>query len=323
MPMETLRLDASNPSDLECAAELLIAGKLVAIPTETVYGLAARTFVPDVVAELYRVKGRPQDNPLIVHCATAKDIERIAIDIPPIAWRLLERFAPGPLTLILKRHPSVPPIVSAGLPTVAVRIPAPAVTRQLIARVGEPLVAPSANRSGRPSPTRPEHVLEDLGGQIAAVLDGGPCSIGIESTVLNLTDEPYAIVRPGAIGAVELSQMVGYEPPIVRHSQDVAPVAPGMKYRHYAPRAPVFLTSTLDAIPRGALVLTTEPLPNEDYHIRPLSRQTLYDEFRRADREQAPAIYVYLTPLVLSDEALMNRLEKAAVSSQHTDNFTR
>ncbi|GIV56403.1 MAG: hypothetical protein KatS3mg040_1171 [Candidatus Kapaibacterium sp.] len=321
MSTETLHLDASDPADVERAATLLAAGKLVAIPTETVYGLAARVFAPDAVEEIFRVKGRPMDNPLIVHCATESDIELIATEIPPVAWRLLERFAPGPLTLVLHRHLRVPSIVSAGSPSVAVRIPALEVTRRLIALAGEPVVAPSANRSGRPSPTRAEHVFEDLGGSIAAVLDAGPCAIGIESTVLNLTVEPATIVRPGAIEAVDLAEILGYEPPIAHHSDTGAPIAPGMKYRHYAPRTPVFLTESLETIPTGALVLTTTSLESDRVRVRPLTRQTLYDEFRRADREHVPAIFVLITPDVRADRALMNRIEKAAVSSQRADDI--
>lgn len=320
MLLDTLHLDASNPADVQRAAALLAAGKLVAIPTETVYGLAAHAFTPSAIEEIFRVKGRPMDNPLIVHCATAGDIELVATDIPIVAWRLLERFAPGPLTLVLHRHPRVPSIVSAGLPSVAVRIPALEVTRRLIALAGEPVVAPSANQSGRPSPTRAEHVLEDLGGSIAAILDAGPCAIGIESTVLNLTAEPATIVRPGAIEAADLAEILGYEPPLASHSGTGAPIAPGMKYRHYAPRTPVFLTDSLETIPTGALVLTTAPVESDRIRARLLTRQTLYDEFRRADREQVPAIYVLITPDVRADRALMNRIEKAAVSAQRTDN---
>jgi L-threonylcarbamoyladenylate synthase len=319
--METLHLDASNPADVQRAATLLAAGKLVAIPTETVYGLAARVFAPSAVEEIFRVKGRPLDNPLIVHCALASDIERVATDIPHVAWRVLERFAPGPLTLVLHRHPRVPSIVSAGLPSVAVRIPALDATRRLIALVGEPVVAPSANRSGRPSPTCAEHVFDDLGGTIAAVLDAGPCAIGIESTVLNLTAEPATIVRPGAIEAVDLAEILGYEPPIAYHSGTGAPIAPGMKYRHYAPRTPVFLTSSLETIPSGVLVLTTAQVESDRFRTRPLTRQTLYDEFRRADREHVPAIYVLITPDVRADRALMNRLEKASVSALRADDI--
>lgn len=321
MPMETLLLDASNPADVQRAAALLAAGELVAIPTETVYGLAARVFAPEAIEKVYRVKGRPMDNPLIVHCATASEIAHIATGIPTVAWRLLERFAPGPLTLVLDRHPAVPSIVSGGLPSVAVRIPALEVTRRLISLVGEPLVAPSANRSGRPSPTRAEHVFDDVGGTIAAILDAGPCAIGIESTVLNLRAEPIAIVRPGSIEPADLAEILGFEPPIIHHSGAGTPIAPGMKYRHYAPHTPVFLTDSLEAIPAGALVLSTVPVKSNRFRTRLLSRQTLYDEFRRADREHVPAIYVLITPDLRADRALMNRIAKAAVSGERADNL--
>jgi L-threonylcarbamoyladenylate synthase len=300
------------------AAELLRSGQLVAIPTETVYGLAARIDDPSAIAEIFRVKGRPLDNPLIVHCAAIEDIGKVAADIPPIAWELLRRFAPGPLTLVLHRRDDVPPIVSAGLPTIAVRVPALEVTRELIAAVGVPLVAPSANRSGRPSPTRAEHVLEDFDGHIAAVLDAGLCSIGIESTVLSLVGTT-AIARPGVITAADLATILGYEPPLLDHGTESAPIAPGMKYRHYAPTAPVILIESLDHVYHRAdanvVVLSTQPISGM-LNVRPLRAATLYDEFRRADREGREAIYVLLTPDIRTDAALMNRLQKAAASSR-------
>jgi L-threonylcarbamoyladenylate synthase len=319
--MTTLRLDASKPDDIERAASLLREGKLVAIPTETVYGLAARIGDERAIEQIFQVKGRPHDNPLIVHCARIEDIERVATRIPPIAWRLFERFAPGPLTLILERAATVPAIVSAGLPTVAVRVPSPTVTCALIERVGEAVVAPSANRSGRPSPTTAEHVFEDLGGSIAAVLDAGRCSIGIESTVLNVVDT-IAIVRPGVVTADDIAEVIGFQPPIVEASVQSQPIAPGMKYRHYAPATPVILIESLDEIPpemyRDSVVLATKPI-GQPWVARLLSHQTLYDEFRRADHEQRRAIYVLLTPDVRDDDALMNRLRKAAASAPATD----
>ncbi len=318
--METVRLDATSATDITTAAELLKQGKLVAIPTETVYGLAARADDEAAITEIFRVKGRPLDNPLIVHCATPADIETIAKNIPPIAWVLLERFAPGPLTLILERSDNVPPIISAGLPTIAVRVPAPAVTRQLIELVGVPLVAPSANRSGRPSPTRAEHVLEDLDGSIAAVVDAGPCAIGIESTVLSLVGT-IGIARPGAITAEELASVLGFTPPRVYSSSRQNPIAPGMKYRHYAPATPVILIESPEqlksVVNANIVVLSTQDISGS-FVVRPLRTATLYDEFRRADREHRDAIYVIISPDVRTDAALIDRLLKAAASEQST-----
>lgn len=318
--MKTLHLRASSEEDVALAAALLQSGQLVAIPTETVYGLAARLGDENAIRTIFQVKGRPPDNPLIVHCARIDDISQVATRIPPIAWQLLERFAPGPLTLVLERKEGVPAIISAGLPTVAVRIPALDVTREVIARVGEPVVAPSANRSGRPSPTCVAHVLEDLDGMIAAVLDAGPCTIGIESTVLNLVGD-IAIARPGAITAEDLASVLGFPPPLMDVSSHT-PIAPGMKYRHYAPSIPVILIESLDALPsvmqNTSVVLSTQPLP-ETYNWRPLHRATVYDEFRRAERQQRQAIYVLLTPDVRKDVALMNRLQKAAAPSATSD----
>lgn len=312
--MTTLRLSATNPSDVEHAAQLLRTGNVVAIPTETVYGLAARIGDERAIAEIYRVKGRPLDNPLIVHCADLEDIDRVAQNIPPLARKLFERFAPGPLTLILERKEDISPTISAGMPTVAVRIPALAATRDVIRRVGEPLVAPSANKSGRPSPTCAEHVLEDLNGEIAAVLDAGASPIGIESTVLQLTGQ-IAIARPGAISADDLAEVIGFAPPLLESHTQGVPLSPGMKYRHYAPATPVILIESLNDIPTSmqpeSVVLATQPV-GSSWNWRLLSRQTLYDEFRRADHLNRRAIYVLLTPDVLEDQALMNRLRKAA-----------
>ncbi|GIV54137.1 MAG: hypothetical protein KatS3mg039_0655 [Candidatus Kapaibacterium sp.] len=318
--MKTLRLDASNPADVATAGALLRAGKLVAIPTETVYGLAACADDATAIAEIFCVKGRPLDNPLIVHCQAPEEIELVATDIPPIAWQLLERFAPGPLTLVLKRRQDVPALISAGLPTVAVRIPSPSVTRQLIAHVGTPLVAPSANRSGRPSPTCAAHVLEDLDGHIAAVLDAGPCPIGIESTVLLLVGD-ITIARPGAITAADLATVLGFEPPLLGPSSAETPCAPGMKYRHYAPAIPVILLESPDQLPQSTdaniVVLATQPLDGR-FVVRPLQPATLYDEFRRAEREGRTALYVLVTEDIRSNAALMNRLQKAATSTHTT-----
>lgn len=318
--MTTLQLSATDPSDLECAAQLLRAGNLVALPTETVYGLAARIGDEHAIAEIFRVKGRPLDNPFIVHCADLEDIDRVAQNVPPLARKLFERFAPGPLTIILERREDISPTISAGMPTVAVRIPALAVTREVIRRVGEPLVAPSANKSGRPSPTCAEHVLEDLNGEIAAVLNAGPCPIGIESTVLQLVGQ-IAIARPGAITADDLAEILGFAPPPLEPHADAVPLSPGMKYRHYAPATPVILIESLSDIPASmqpqSVILATQPV-GTGWNWRLLSRQTLYDEFRRADHLKPRAIYVLMTPDVLEDQALMNRLNKAA-SKHPTD----
>ena len=229
--------------EIEAAAALLRAGETVAMPTETVYGLAADAFNGSAVKKIFEAKGRPQDNPLIVHLAAAEDLPRVAKNVPPEAQALFARFAPGPLTLVLPRADAVPAAVSAGLPTVAVRIPSHPVANALIRAAGTPLAAPSANLSGFPSPTCAEDVRDDLTGRVAAILDGGPCECGIESTVVSLACSPPRLLRPGVVTAEALRE---YLPdleidPAVLHplAEGAAAASPGMKYRHYAPRAAI------------------------------------------------------------------------------------
>ncbi|MBE3562843.1 MAG: threonylcarbamoyl-AMP synthase [Hydrogenibacillus schlegelii] len=231
------------------AAAILRRGGLVAFPTETVYGLGAVATDARAVANLFAAKGRPADNPLIVHLAAAEDVVRVARDIPPEAWRLWARYAPGPLTLVLPSRGTVAPAALAGLPTVAVRIPAHPVARALIRAAGAPIVAPSANRSGRPSPTTAAHVLEDLAGRIDAVVDGGPADIGLESTVLDVTRRPAIVLRPGAVTVEMLEAVLGdgaVVDPAAPLRDGEAPRSPGMKYRHYAPDVPLALLDLED-----------------------------------------------------------------------------
>lgn len=221
----------------EAAAELK-AGGVVAFPTETVYGLGASAFREEAIRHVYALKGRPSDNPLIVHIPDASWLERVAVDIPAEAELLFKHFAPGPLTLVLARRMDVPDIVSAGLPTVAVRIPAHPLAQALIRAAGVPLVAPSANRSGKPSPTTAQHVHADYPDVDLPILDGGACAVGVESTVLDLTVTPPAILRPGQITAEMILAKTGLV--VVSESSIAkAPKSPGQKYRHYAPQATV------------------------------------------------------------------------------------
>jgi L-threonylcarbamoyladenylate synthase len=243
--MSTTVLDVCQPEALAPAlaraAEVLRAGGLVAFPTETVYGLGANALDADAVARIFAAKGRPANNPLIVHVAEVSDVLWVASDWPDEAARLAERFWPGPLTLVLPRRPKVPDVVTAGGPTVAVRLPAHPVARELIRLAGVPIAAPSANRSNRLSPTLAQHVLRDLDGQIDLLLDGGPTPGGIESTVLDLSRRPPRLLRPGLIDPSALETIIG---PIDRATLsaglEVLP-SPGMLARHYAPRTPMEL----------------------------------------------------------------------------------
>ncbi len=245
--MKTLRLSAGDPETPALAAEIIRGGGLVAIPTETVYGLGADGLNERAVSRIFEVKGRPQDNPLILHVTGPDMLEDYCHGIPSVAYRLAERFWPGPLTLVLPAQDKVPRRTTAGLSTVAVRCPAAAVTREIIHLAGVPVAAPSANRSGKPSTTTAQHVLHDLDGQIEAVVDGGPCAVGVESTIVDLTEARPRLLRPGGVSPEELREILGEleidRAVIAPIAGDAVVKAPGMKYRHYAPQEPVVIVS--------------------------------------------------------------------------------
>ena len=238
-------LRASNPEDIETAAAILKKGGLVGIPTETVYGLAANALDGEASAHIFAAKGRPADNPLIVHICDVSQLAPLVQKVPESAMKLAEHFWPGPLTMILPKADCIPDSVSAGLETVAIRYPSHPAAQAVIAACGFPLAAPSANLSGRPSPTTAEHVMHDLGGRIDAVLDGGPCAVGVESTVVTLATNPPRLLRPGGITLEQLRSVLGEVmlDPAVLHPLATGAKAssPGMKYKHYAPKANVIL----------------------------------------------------------------------------------
>lgn len=238
--MQTLRLNAGQ---VEEAAAVLRRGGLLGIPTETVYGLGANGLDEGAVGRIFAAKGRPQDNPLILHIPSADRLERYCRDIPAAAYVLAGRFWPGPLTMILRRKPLVPDAVTAGLDTVGMRCPAHPVCRAILAAADLPVAAPSGNTSGRPSPTTAADMLEDMDGKIDAIVDGGPCAVGVESTIIDLTERPPRLLRPGGVTLEELEAVLGevaVDPAVTRlMGAGEKPRAPGMKYRHYAPKAPV------------------------------------------------------------------------------------
>lgn len=206
--MET-KLLSNSTADLQKAAHLLKEGNVVGIPTETVYGLAADARNPEAVRQIFAAKGRPADNPLIVHIAKLEELESVAVSVPELALKLAEKFWPGPLTMILPKHPSIPAITSGGLDTVGVRMPSHLVARKLIELAGVPIAAPSANISGYPSPTTAQHVMRDMHGKIAAVVDGGDCCVGVESTVIALErEDSVRILRPGYVTKEMLETVV-------------------------------------------------------------------------------------------------------------------
>ena len=245
--MLTRYLCADDPNTPSIAAELIRRGELVAIPTETVYGLGADGLNEEAVAKIFQAKGRPQDNPLILHVAEAQDMEKFCHSIPKSAYLLAEAFWPGPLTMVLPARDIVPKRTTAGLSTVAVRCPDSAVTRQIIRLSGVPIAAPSANISGKPSTTTAEHVRHDHDGRIDAIVDGGPCRVGVESTIVDLTEQPPRLLRPGGITPEELQEVLGDlvidKAVTAQIDQDAVVKAPGMKYRHYAPAEPVVIVS--------------------------------------------------------------------------------
>lgn len=331
--METRHLQP-NPEGIDEAARLLAAGELVAIPTETVYGLAADAMNSEAVSSIYVAKGRPSDNPLIVHIADFKDWEPLVTHIPDNALRLAEAYWPGPLTIILPASNKVPKVVTGGLTTVAVRFPSHPIAQAVILRSGCPLAAPSANRSGSPSPTNAQRVAEDMDGRIAAILDGGDCDVGVESTVIDLCHTPPRLLRPGGITPEMLEEVLG---PIeidsaVTHALEKGAVAasPGMKYKHYAPQAEItIIKGSPNAYAEyvnqhqgdgvGALCLDEDlphlSVPAVTYGSRNdalTQAQKLFDALRQLDEMGVHTVYAACPEISGVGLAVYNRLLRAA-----------
>ena len=245
--MQTSLLSAQEAATPALAAELIRRGELVAIPTETVYGLGANGLDEAAVAKIFEAKGRPQDNPLILHISAPEEMERFCHHIPQAAYDLAKAFWPGPLTMVLPAKDIVPRRTTGGLNTVAVRCPDNDITRQIIRLSGVPIAAPSANISGKPSTTTAQHVLHDHDGKIAAIVDGGPCRMGVESTIVDLTEDRPRLLRPGGITPEQLISVLGDlvvdKAVTAQIDKDAVVKAPGMKYRHYAPAEPVVIVS--------------------------------------------------------------------------------
>ena len=241
----TTQLLSTTEQDLQAAAGIIRSGGLVAIPTETVYGLGANGLDPDAVRKIFAAKGRPQDNPLILHIHDAAQLPDFCREVPAAAWLLAGRFWPGPLTMVLPAAACVPRTTTAGLDTVGVRCPDNAATREIIRLAGVPIAAPSANVSGKPSTTTAEHVLHDMDGKIDAVVDDGPCRVGVESTIVDLTGPTPRLLRPGGIGPEQLRAVLGsleIDRAVTGEiAHDAVVRAPGMKYKHYAPAAEVLI----------------------------------------------------------------------------------
>ena len=236
-----------NPSkeNIKICADLIRGGSTVAFPTETVYGLGANALDPTAVRKIYEAKGRPSDNPLIVHLADIKQLNEVAAEIPPLAYELMSAFTPGPLTLVFKKAPCIPDCVTGGLDTVAVRFPSHTVAAMLLRECGVPVCAPSANLSTRPSPTTAEHVLKDMNGRIPAILDGGQCDVGLESTIVDVSGGKPRLLRKGGIPAEALFPFTG---PLETVESSEKALCPGMKYKHYSPEAEVYFSAFYDGM---------------------------------------------------------------------------
>jgi len=303
--MDTIRFFADDllvSEDLGQVVDFLQRGELVAIPTETVYGLAGDLFQKRAIAEIFRVKGRPSDNPLIAHVSSLEEAYKLMKRPPRYFSQLANYFWPGPLTIVAEHSDEISSFSTAGLFTIAIRVPSHPCALQILKAVGTPLVAPSANISGKPSPTNADDVIEDFFGAIPVVVDGGACLCGIESTVISLVDEMRPVLlRPGAISREKIEAQIGMQ--LALPSSREHGLSPGMKYRHYAPQAKIHLFETKEHL---------DACGNSCYKRPTWTMQNLYAQLREADRKGYNDIAIYLDELMLSDEALMNRLEKAS-----------
>lgn len=336
--METKILRINNETEycaqLSEASEIILAGGTVVFPTETVYGLGGNALLADAAKKIYTAKGRPSDNPLIIHVADPKDAEKYAF-VSDIYYRLAEAFMPGPLTVIMPKRDCIPLSVTGGLDTVAVRCPSHPVARALIKKCGVPIAAPSANISGRPSPTSAKYVEEDMLGRVDMIIDGGECEIGLESTIVKVDGERLTLLRPGAITYDALCcvcENVEIAPAVTdKLAENERPLSPGMKYRHYAPQADFILLDgdesdilsfMMEEQKNGCAVLCYDeelPFLNASLSVPigkrndlPAQAKRLFTSLREADKLGARKIYAHLPPLDGLGLALYNRMIRAA-----------
>jgi L-threonylcarbamoyladenylate synthase len=338
---EIIKLDVNNINQdkLKYAAEVLKDGGLVAFPTETVYGLGANALNENAVENIFKAKGRPNDNPLIVHISDYIALDKIVQNISENASLVMNKFWPGPITLVLDKSPNIPLIITAGLPTVAVRLPSHPIALALLSACGLPIAAPSANISGKSSPTSAEHVIHDLNGKVDVIIDAGNCSVGLESTVLDVTVNPPIILRPGAITASQIEAVLGKVifDATGNKGDSTVPKAPGMKYTHYSPKAKLIVVEgqlehivmkikelkskfELDGLNVG--ILATEQ--TKDYYnskeiISLGDRSTpdviasnLFYSFREFDKRNVQVIIAEAVDNSGIGSAIMNRMVKAA-----------
>lgn len=324
-----------SEQEYDMAAAIIRRGGLLGIPTETVYGLGADALNADACRRIYEAKGRPQDNPLIIHVADADWLPRYCRDIPDSAYALARRFWPGPLTMILPKADVVPLRTTGGLDTVGVRCPKHPVTLEIIRRAGVPVAAPSGNTSGRPSPTTAGHMKEDMWGKIDGIVDGGPCGVGVESTIIDLTCQPPRLLRPGGLPLEVLQEVLGEvlvdRAVVAEPEKGVKPRAPGMAYRHYAPKAPVTVVSgdpeagaayiQAHMEPGDGVICFREFVPWFSGHIvhdlgpkedKAQQARQVFDALRTFDDTAVPAIWAQCPDAQGLGLAVGNRLKKAA-----------
>ncbi|MBU6328852.1 MAG: threonylcarbamoyl-AMP synthase [Acidobacteria bacterium] len=324
----------SGPEGIAVAAEALRSGRLVALPTETVYGLAADATDPEAVAAIFRVKGRPTDHPLIVHIADATELDRWASSVSPEARALADAFWPGPLTLLLTRSEAVGDWVTGGRDTVGLRVPGHPVALALLEAFGGAVAAPSANRFGKVSPTTAAHVVADLGGDVEVVLDGGACTVGVESTIVDCSGDEVLVLRQGGVSVEALRAVLGFGPRIETASASPGEArAPGMLAAHYAPSAQVIICAS-DQVVAEAMVLSAEDdpgvvigvlapgvvegLPVGVIELEPAGdaeryASVLYDRLRQADRLGITHLLCVPPPAVGVGAAVLDRLQRASV----------
>ena len=338
---EVLRINSKKPDDviIERASSLIRSGEIVAFPTETVYGLGANALDPLAISKIYQIKGRPSDNPLIVHIGDLNMLSGLVSTIPPREMRMIKKFWPGPITLIFKKSKSVPKITTGGLGTVAVRMPRNKIALALIKRSGLPIAAPSANLSGKPSPTNASHVKEDLNGKVKLILDGGRTEIGIESTVIDMTPRIPVILRPGGISKERIEDEIGevrFHDTLlgIRSKSKKINKSPGMKYRHYSPNARVVIVEGSKTRAEEKIIELTKKLKDDGKRVSIMTAnrslkpnaniiqflgnnldtiaRNLFANLRKADKDHIDVIVVQGINYNNTGFAIMNRLKKAA-----------
>ena len=340
--MKTLikEIDVNKPDKdlIAVFASMLASGKTVIFPTETVYGLGANALDEDAATKIYQAKGRPSDNPLLVHVADKEDVYDLVENVDDRAKLLMDKFWPGPLTIVFKKKAIIPDRTSGGLDTVAIRMPSDQVARDLIRQAGVPIAAPSANISGRPSPTKPEHIIRDMDGRVDGILVGGPCDYGVESTIIDLSEDLAMVLRPGSITLEMLGEVLGrvdLDPSLKNKDDNIRAKAPGMKYKHYSPQAQVYIVKADDLegfaervdslcednAKKGLKIgVMTMNYDQHSYQAKVFDlggsytevAKNLFDSLISLDRESIDIAYVPYFEERGIGVAIMNRLKKAA-----------